>query len=125
MLFGMVADMPDMLDELKAWQPLSYEEHFMRSGFQAKELAVAAYQASPSDIRGPFDETVATLVQTVEGLIEETAQKINAGEEISEFIMESTFGLQSMIMILDRIVHGQATGDKPSASQDDIDALFD
>jgi hypothetical protein len=37
MLFSLLSDMPDMIEELRNWQPLSYEKHFARSGFQAKD----------------------------------------------------------------------------------------
>ena len=38
MLFGLLSDMPDMIEELRNWQPMSYEKHFARSGFQAKDF---------------------------------------------------------------------------------------
>jgi hypothetical protein len=55
MLFGLLSDMPDMIEELRNWQPMSYEKHFARSGFQAKDLAILAYQNADPAIKGPFD----------------------------------------------------------------------
>jgi hypothetical protein len=121
MLFGLLPDMPDMIEELLVWQPLTYEQHFARSGFQAKELAIAAYQNAPPDIKRPFDilsDQIGTLI--ARAII--TAQEmIEAGTPLDEFVSETSYGLQSAIMLLDGMVHGGAIG----GVQDDIDALFD
>jgi hypothetical protein len=58
MLIGLVGDMPDMVDELGAWEPISYEEHFERSTFKGKALAIAAYRATLPAIRAKFVEVV-------------------------------------------------------------------
>jgi hypothetical protein len=121
MLFGLLSDMPDMIEELRNWEPLSYEQHFARSGFQAKELAILAYKNADPAIKAPFDalshETCELLQQAItqaEGLIEQ-------GAPLDDFIAETTLALQSSIMMLDGMVHGGAAG----GAQDDIDALFD
>jgi hypothetical protein len=121
MLFGLLADMPDMIDELKAWEPLSYEEHFARSGFQAKDLAIAAYRAADPAIRGPFDALSQDICDMLRAAVVDVAGRIERGEDITEFVAETTFGLQSAIMLLDGRVHGGHVG----GAQDDIDALFD
>ena len=58
MLIGLVGDIPDMVDELSVWEPTSYEEHFERSTFKAKALAIAAYRATLPAIREKFVEVV-------------------------------------------------------------------
>lgn len=58
MLIGLVGDMPDMVDELGVWQPASYEEHFERSTFKGKALAIAAYEAAQPSVRQKFVEVV-------------------------------------------------------------------
>ena len=58
MLIGLVGDMPDMVEELTVWQPASYEEHFERSTFKGKALAIAAYQAALPAVRQKFVEVV-------------------------------------------------------------------
>ncbi len=121
MLFGLLGDMPDMIEELRNWEPLSYEQHFARSGFQAKDLAILAYQHADPAIKDPFDalshETCELLQQAIaraEGLIQQ-------GAPLQDFIVETTMALQASIMLLDGMVHGGAAG----GAQDDIDALFD
>jgi hypothetical protein len=121
MLFGLLAEMPDMLDELKHWEPLTYEEHFARSGFQAKELAVSAYRHSDPTVKEPFDRLSAELSKLLKDAITQVEAAILQGEDISDFVSESSFGLRSAIMMLDSMVHGGDMG----GAQDDIDALFD
>jgi hypothetical protein len=121
MLFGLLAEMPDMLEELKNWEPLTYEEHFARSGFQAKELAVLAYHHADPSVKGPFDRLSAELGKLLRDAITQVEAAMKRSEDISDFVAESSFGLRSAIMMLDSMVHGGDMG----GAQDDIDALFD
>lgn len=61
MLMEMVPDMPDMVEEVLAWEPCDYARHFEQSVFAAKSLAVAAYHAAPRPTRFAFDAVVADL----------------------------------------------------------------
>lgn len=61
MLFDLLADMPDMIDECKVWQPKDYKSHFADSTFSDKALAIAAYDRVPAKFRGPFEETIGQL----------------------------------------------------------------
>ena len=51
MLIEMVADMPDMIEDVLAWEPKSYSQHFADSGFKDKNLAIEAYGAAPEDLK--------------------------------------------------------------------------
>jgi hypothetical protein len=123
MLFGLLPDMPEMLDELRDWRPLTYIEHFARSGFQAKELAIRAYEEADPAIRIPFDALSAEVGSLLSDAVGIAAERLDGGEDIADFVAETTFGLQSSLMLLDGMVHG--TGDHAAGAQDDIDALFD
>lgn len=46
MLLEMVPDMPDMLEECRAWEPKSYQDHFRESSFSDKQLAIEALRPS-------------------------------------------------------------------------------
>jgi hypothetical protein len=121
MLFGLLPDMPDMIEELLVWQPLTYEQHFVRSGFQARELAILAYQNASPEIKVPFD-ALSNEIGSLIGLAVTTAHEmILLGQPLDEFVCETTNALQSAIMMLDGMVHGGRVG----GAQDDIDALFD
>ncbi|MEK7660410.1 MAG: hypothetical protein AAB680_00030, partial [Pseudomonadota bacterium] len=53
--------------------------------------------------------------------IKDAKAKIAAGEDIADFASETSFALQSVIMMLDGMMHGHEADN----SQDDVDALFD
>jgi hypothetical protein len=121
MLFGLLGDMPDMIEELRNWEPLSYEQHFARSGFQAKDLAILAYQNADPAIKAPFDALSHETCDLLQQAIAQAEGLIQQGAPLDDFIAETTMALQSSIMMLDGMVHGGAAG----GAQDDIDALFD
>jgi hypothetical protein len=121
MLFGLLSDMPDMIEELRNWEPLTYEQHFARSGFQAKDLAILAYQNADPSIKGPFDALSQETCALLQDAIGQAEQLIQQGAPLDDFIAETTMALQASIMMLDGMVHGGAAG----GAQDDIDALFD
>lgn len=121
MLFGLLSDMPDMIEELRNWEPLTYEQHFARSGFQAKDLAILAYQNADPSIKGPFDALSQETCALLQDAIGQAEQLIKQGAPLDDFIAETTMALQASIMMLDGMVHGGAAG----GAQDDIDALFD
>ena len=61
MLLEMVPDMPECAEDFLTWRPLSYCEHFMASGFKARELAVEAYQRADPKVRAQFDHLADTM----------------------------------------------------------------
>jgi len=121
MLFGLLGDMPDMIEELRNWEPLSYEQHFARSGFQAKDLAILAYQNADPSTKAPFDALSHQTCELLQHAIAQAEGLIHQGAPLDDFIAETTMALQASIMMLDGMVHGGAAG----GAQDDIDAFFD
>ena len=121
MLLGLLPDMPELIDELVAWEPLTYEQHFARSGFQAKELAILAYQNAPLSIKQPFDQLSHETRDLLQHAIINANQLIASGSDLTRFVAETTTALQSAILVLDGMVHGGHIG----GAQGDIDALFD
>lgn len=121
MLFGLLPDMHEMIEELVVWDALSYEEHFRRSNFHAKELAIAVYHLIPPERKEPFDNLSRELGHMVKSAIKDAEKMINNQEDLSEYCSETCFALQSVIMMLDGMIHGNVA----ESSQDDVDALFD
>src|SRR5438270_13930150 len=66
MLLGMLPEMPDMIDDIKAWKFISYEEHFRASGLPFAGLAIEAYAHVPPPVRNRFERTVTAMHQTVD-----------------------------------------------------------
>ncbi len=121
MLFGLLPDMPDMIEELLVWQPLTYEQHFVRSGFVAKDLAILAYQNADLALKKSFDELSDSTGTMLAHAIVQASDLIDAKADLSAFVNETNFALQSAILMLDGLIHGGQVG----GAQDDIDALFD
>jgi hypothetical protein len=61
MLLEMIPDMPDCFELFLEWEPLTYAEHFIKSNFKSRDLAIAAYEASAPSVRSEFDTVVATM----------------------------------------------------------------
>jgi len=55
MLLEMIPAMPECTDDFLLWEPLSYPEHFLQSGFKGRDLAIAAYEAANPELRARFD----------------------------------------------------------------------
>ncbi|RMB08854.1 hypothetical protein BXY39_1500 [Eilatimonas milleporae] len=145
MLLEMVPDMPEMIEETYEWAPKPYSQHFLDSGFQAKELAVEAYEKAPAPIRSTFESVCGKLDGLVTGTIE-SLKKVNAAERgLSEparlFIGKRIEEIQGLLMKLNQVIHGHldeqladmvpdtpdsvATDDESAHTQAEIDALFD
>lgn len=142
MLIEMVPDMPDMLDECFEWKPKSYPDHFMDSGFTAKELAVKAYEISPKYARLSFDRIIKDLDEiilgTLHGLKVVGASDRGFSPEARLLIQSRTATMQDLLAKMNRIIHGHLEEDviqivteepvndsEELQSQEDIDALFD
>lgn len=61
MLMEMVSAMPDMVDDVMAWEPRGYTDHFEQSVFADKDLAIEAYHAAPSIFRDSLETVVDDL----------------------------------------------------------------
>jgi hypothetical protein len=121
MLFGLLPDMPDMIEELLVWQPLTYQQHFVRTGFAAKDLAILAYEHGDPAIKQPFDELSNATGTLLAHAIIQANDLLAAPAELAEFVRQTNPMLQTAIETLDGLIHGGHV----VAAQDDIDALFD
>jgi len=122
MLLEMLPDMPDLLDEVKAWQPKSYEQHFTDSGLSIGELAIAAYALAPPRHKVPFDQTVGQMDRVVLNAIERLEQARNAEDVQSLRLIArgTTHALQRLNEAASGIIHGS----EQTMEQADIDALL-
>ncbi len=61
MLLEMLSSCPDCRNDLLAWQPMSYREHFQASRFKGRALAIAAYDTTEVHVRGCLDNLTGTM----------------------------------------------------------------
>lgn len=123
MLLDMLPDMPDMIEECKAWEPKGYKAHFENSAFSDKQLAIAAYDRVPGKFRRPFEETIRQLNLLLMGGITQLEEEI-AVDSDSEILREHCRTLaraaQALMDCASAIIHGS---DRAMA-QAEIDRLL-
>jgi len=122
MLLGMVPDMPEMIDDCRAWQPRSYADHFKSSGVADADFAIEAYDHAPPQFRKPFDQTIAMLNTTVESVVGRAGQAI-ASEDFHMLKGICGFGSEALQRLIDAasaIIHGS----EETASQAQIDKIL-
>lgn len=109
MLFEMVADVPDLLDELAAWEPKSYVEHFADSSFTDKDLAIEAYAIAPAIYKGAFDETIDNAKRCIQTAIDamSTLCEQNRTDELRIVATEVSEILGSLIGKASSIINGE------------------
>lgn len=122
MLLGMLGDMPEMFEDVAAWAPKSYPDHFRDSSFSDRDLAIAAYEIAPERYRRPFDDTIAQAERIVARSVAEIGRAIEAGEdERVAFLGENASRiLQKLIDVASGIIHGSEKG----MSQAEVDAFI-
>lgn len=122
MLLSMLGDMPDMLEEIRAWQPKTYKQHFEGSGLHFAPLAIEAYDHVPPEYKDPFDATILEL----EATIAEAVEQLEGMRDDPDMLGFTAAGywqrLQSLVDRGSAIVHGSV----PAATmeQSAIDELF-
>jgi hypothetical protein len=141
MMIELAPDMPEMLDDAKAWKPLSYTEHFRQSQFTERELAVEAYGMISEMRREQFELVIRQAHACVAEALGSFDEIVAAGGDDSRMrnlSMETTRKLHQLVDGINAMIHGGMTAlDQPdidgffgsavapaAAAQDDIDALF-
>lgn len=118
-------------DDLLAWRPLTYEEHFTRSGFRDKNLAIAAYRRAPPHVRARFDEAVARLHGEALMLVATVGNELDGGTDLEKTCLEAASRLRLLIDDANAIANGEIPAERGAieapgevSSQADIDAMF-
>ena len=123
MLIEMVPDLPEMIDDVKMWQPKTYPEHFADSGFSDKDLAIAAYEVAPAEYRQPFERTVGQIDRVIIQSLDEIQVAVDDGEddELRRACTATVAILKKLIALTDAVIHGNTV----ATDQDTIDTLLD
>ncbi len=106
MLLEMLPSMPECHEDLAAWQPLDYHEHFSRSQLTQRELAVAAYDLTSPRIRRQFDGLCNGMKSAVLGA--KAVFAADPGPQQAARIAEETAGeLKRLLALANAVIHGQ------------------
>lgn len=122
MLLEMVPDMPEIMEEVRAWKPKSYVDHFRDSTIADRELAMDAYAHVPGVYRDPFDRTVEQLNVLIASAVERMDKYIEAGD--MDMLREQTSVMSRMIQRLLDTASGIIHGGTNTMDQEEIDAII-
>ncbi|MBO6755343.1 MAG: hypothetical protein JJ902_03375 [Roseibium sp.] len=128
MLLEMLPAMPECAEDVLAWQPAKYEEHFENSSFSEKQLAILAYRAAPPRFRNHLEKQVRKINETV--LDAQTALRAAPDPSaVAGAVSDRTSSqIKSLISIASGVIHGHITSGadvhEGEAAQAEIDALF-
>ena len=127
MLLELVPAMPDCLDDVLAWQPATYEEHFVRSHYRDKDLVLAAFAAAPVLVRRRFLKLVAEM----DAIMADTLAQLRSHgpSPMAGFIAEEAGDrLKHLAARTAGLMNAQVDEDddllEPASAQDAIDALM-
>ena len=122
MLIDMISDMPECIEDVAAWEPKSYQDHFRDSGFSDRDLAVAAYEYVPAQYRTPFER----LIKQLNALVLQVASKLVAASatgDQAEIAAAALFGPE--LRLLAEKAGAIINGETEATDQADIDAMLD
>ena len=123
MLFDMIPDMPELIEDCRAWQPRSYEDHFRQSTFSDRDLAVEAYSKVPSRFRIPFEETIGQINALILSSVDRVEAEIAAGAASEVLRHNCTVISRAAQVLMDHasaIIHGS----HHTMDQAEIDAML-
>jgi len=143
MLLEMIPDMPELVEDTADWKPKSYNQHFEDSGFQAKDLAIEAFNNAPEEIKTAFLNVCGQLDQliasTLTGLLNLNVIERGLSPAAQELIRQRVESTQTLLLQLNQVIHGKLADEEvieikeesiiqepeDVQTQEDIDKLFD
>ena len=122
MLFGMLPDMPDMLEEIDLWKFRTYCEHFQASGLTFADLAIEVYPMAPQELRLRLEALVDVMRLDIEAARAEFHELLATHQDaiLAEKAVNCSMTLQRMVDEGSAIVHGSVG----SLDQAAIDSMF-
>lgn len=137
MLIELLPSSPELAEEVITWRPKSYRDHFLTSGFQARTLAVEAYEHAPAEARAHLE----VLVERMNRIILELGQRLKqtaSPDDLPRDMRATASSLLRLIHAAGSVINGtgkpdddlidEAEDNQPydaQFSQSDIDSLFD
>ncbi len=125
MLMDLLPSMPEVIDDIRHWRPVSYVEHFARSTFKGRALAIATYRELPVLNRALFEETIASVDET---LLDAIARLEAATPDAYEtIVLETQAQLGPLMARASGLIHGVEFDTDlfaPDTTQGTVDALL-
>jgi hypothetical protein len=127
MMLELAPHMPDCIEDLSTWRPLSYCEHFSASNFKERELAIAAYGLAEPALRRRLDE----LGDCMSAILLATTAAMRRAEPHALAILagEAVMRLRALVARAGAVIHGADAANVETAAAGDsqaaVDALFE
>jgi len=124
MLMDFLGSDDEINDEILAWQPEGYVDHFQHSGFRDRDLAIEAFALADSGLISRFEKACKALDQkilSIQQLI--VANELSAASEIGKTLFDN-IGTINGLIVGDGPGAQHAAPDDAGISQSDIDNLF-
>lgn len=122
MMFNMLPDMPELLDDIDKWDYMTYREHFATSGLGFGPLAIEAYDFAPPHLRERFEKIAVQMAMQIVGARVKLRSLLAAGDapQFASVAQQCSMNLQALAETGGSVVHGHE-GSIPQAV---VDKLF-
>jgi hypothetical protein len=84
MLIEQLPTMPELIDDILAWHPVSYNDYFTHSPLPDREQAIINYAALDADFRAKFEKTVAELDSKAVGSVAAIRRQFKVSPDIDQ-----------------------------------------
>jgi hypothetical protein len=124
MALEMVADVPECIDDVRAWRPKTYAEHFATSRFTNRDTVIRMYQAADPALRKEVDQTSDALNRLLVKA-RDAALRDSKTATAGTAARHATADVRPLIAELAALING--TANEPGAGlnpQAAIDAMF-
>jgi hypothetical protein len=109
MLLEMIPDMPDCVNDLLDWRPLSYTEHFIASHFKRRDLAISAYEQADPDIRAEFDQITDTMTAILTAVIQ-AMREVQQDSTRGKLAVQAISWLKELVAAAGGVINGGTEG---------------
>jgi hypothetical protein len=124
MALEMAADIPECIDDLQAWRPATYAEHFAKSRFANRDTVIRLYKAADPALRQQVDR-VSDALNRLLAEARAAALRDPKTAAVGAAAQHATGNVRPLIADLAALINGTADESGAAAnSQAAIDAMF-
>jgi hypothetical protein len=124
MALEMAADIPECLDDVRAWRPKTYAEHFAKSRFSQRDAVVRLYEAADSALRQQVDK-VSDALNSLLAKARDAVLRDPKTAAANAAAKRATASIRPLIAELTALINGSAQDSAERLdSQAAIDAMF-
>jgi hypothetical protein len=123
MLLEMIESCPECVEDLRAWKPMSYREHFSQPQYKHRMIAIDAYDEADPAARQHLD----TLADAMTDVLQATRKALAAGlppRAAVQLAERTAAWLRPLIARAAAVINGETGGDDALAPQAAIDRLM-